>query len=140
GVGVSGENSRDPGVPPLRRWRFWRKVLAAFGRHWAMWIIALGLLTLPPFYEAVRKRPQPDAPSRTKDAPSALPRPDITRLVKAMRDGDDAAILAFFRTSILTPEERERIQALVAQLGSDSFAVRSKASADLAALGPRAGP
>lgn len=139
-MGVSGENSRDPGVPPLRRWPFWRKVLAAFGRQWAMYLIALGLLTLPPFYEAVRKRPGPADPAKDPRAPNILPRPDLKRLVSAMRDGDDAAILAFFRSSVLTATERGRIRPLVDQLGADSFAVRRIASAELEALGPRTAP
>src|SRR5712692_6213346 len=48
---------------------------------------------------------------------------------------DDPSLLEFFRKHTLTPANRERIQALIRQLGDKSFEVRKRASAELAARG-----
>jgi hypothetical protein len=48
---------------------------------------------------------------------------------------DDAALLEFFRSRTLTDSERDRLHTLIRQLGDDSFKVREKASAELAARG-----
>jgi HEAT repeat protein len=62
---------------------------------------------------------------------------DERLLKKAGVATDDAGLLGFFRSSGPTDDE---IRALVRQLGDDSFEVREKASARLAALGAAAEP
>src|SRR5439155_24686324 len=53
---------------------------------------------------------------------------------------DGPALLDFFRKQTLKDADRDKIQALVRQLGDDSFDVREKASAGLVALGNGARP
>jgi hypothetical protein len=53
---------------------------------------------------------------------------------------DGPSLVEFFRKRTLTPANRERIQALIRQLGDDSFQVRKQASAELAARGIAALP
>jgi hypothetical protein len=61
------------------------------------------------------------------------------KLLKAAKIGvDGPGLLDYFRQHTTAPAQQEHILALIQQLGDDSFKVRLKASADLAALGPRA--
>jgi HEAT repeat protein len=53
---------------------------------------------------------------------------------------DGPGLLDFFRQHTTAPAQQEQILALIRRLGDDSFKVRRKATADLAALGPRAAP
>jgi hypothetical protein len=63
------------------------------------------------------------------------------RALEAAKLGTDGpALLKFLRKQILVEADQERIALLVKQLGDDAFNVREKASAELAALGPRAIP
>lgn len=138
-MGISGENTGDAGVPPLRRGAFWRRAATAFVRLWALWLVGFLVLTVPPLVEEVRKKPTPDRPAE-EPTPRAAPRPDLRRLQLALQAGDDAVLLDFFRTRGLETEERRRVEELISQLGSDRFAERSQASAELEALGPRTLP
>src|SRR5205823_4691022 len=90
----------------------------------------------------VRRPPALDDPPKPAPVqpPPAAPRPDVRRLQQALETQDDAAVLQFFRTRGLDADERKHVQALVVQLGSDRFAVRVQASAELEALGPRTAP
>jgi hypothetical protein len=54
--------------------------------------------------------------------------------------GDGPALLAFFRKRTLTPKARKRIDALVQQLGDDSYSRREEATRELIALGAPAEP
>jgi HEAT repeat protein len=56
------------------------------------------------------------------------------------RAADGSALLEFFRKRTLSDEQRQRIQALIRQLGDDAFAVREKASSELAAMGDPVAP
>ncbi len=49
---------------------------------------------------------------------------------------DDRSLLDFFRTQTADESVSQRARTLLAQLGSDSFAIREQASKDVAALGP----
>jgi HEAT repeat protein len=51
---------------------------------------------------------------------------------------DGPGLLTFFRERTLSEDERSRVEALIAQLGSDSFARRQEASAELVSFGSRA--
>ncbi|HEV3205304.1 MAG TPA: HEAT repeat domain-containing protein [Gemmataceae bacterium] len=51
---------------------------------------------------------------------------------------DGASLLAFFRSRSLSEEDKKQIEALVLQLGNDSFAAREQASRKLSAYGPPA--
>ena len=53
---------------------------------------------------------------------------------------DDEALIAFFRARTPTAGDRERLAALVRQLGSDEFSLREQASAALTDRGPLAVP
>jgi hypothetical protein len=53
---------------------------------------------------------------------------------------DGPALLAFFRSRSLGPADRERLAALVRQLGSDDYTQREQASAALTSRGPLAIP
>jgi HEAT repeat protein len=53
---------------------------------------------------------------------------------------DAASLLEFFRKRTLSDPERERVQALIRQLGDDAFSVREQASSELVALGGSAVP
>ena len=140
-MGLSGQNAGDAGVPPLRRPAFWRKAAAAFVRLWALWLVGFLVLTLPPLVEIARKKPTTDENEKPADTPPrAATRPDLRRLQEALQSGDDAAVLQFLRTRGLDDDERKQVQALVARLGADRFAVRIQASAELEALGPRTFP
>ena len=137
-MAVQGEHARDQGVPPLRRRSFWGRVLAAFLRQWALLLVGFLLLVVPPI---VRQRAQdkapPPAPGGPGD-PSAAHTPELRPLRAALRDGDGKAVLAFIRGRALTAAERDEVLALVDQLGGESFEGRQKATAALAAWGPRA--
>src|SRR5271168_4774080 len=65
---------------------------------------------------------------------------DETLLKDAGVPTDDAGLLDFFRKRTLSPAEQARIVQTVGKLGDQSFAVREKASADLAELGRLARP
>ncbi|HBI46403.1 MAG TPA: hypothetical protein DDY78_26660 [Planctomycetales bacterium] len=72
-------------------------------------------------------------------APTPAAGSEDEKLLKAAKVSvDGPGLLDFFRQHTTTPAQQEHILALIQQLGDDSFKVRQKASADLAALGPRA--
>ena len=81
----------------------------------------------------------PVAPPATPITPTA-PADDEQVLKDAKVGVDGPALLAYFQQHATTAEQRERIAALVRQLGDDSYKVREKAQADLAKLGPAAVP
>jgi HEAT repeat protein len=61
------------------------------------------------------------------------------KLLQAAKIGvDGPGLLDFFRQHTTAPAQQEQILTLIQQLGDGSFKVRRKATADLAALGPRA--
>ena len=51
---------------------------------------------------------------------------------------DDAALLDFFRSKTLADADRDKIAALIRDLGADDFAVREKASSELVKIGETA--
>jgi len=51
---------------------------------------------------------------------------------------DGPGILAFFRKRTLNEETQAHVQAMIAQLGHESFALREEAGAELASMGPGA--
>jgi outer membrane protein assembly factor BamB len=53
---------------------------------------------------------------------------------------DGPALMQFFRSRTAGAADRDRITALIKQLGDDSFDQRERASAELLAIGPRAEP
>src|SRR5262245_13646998 len=53
---------------------------------------------------------------------------------------DGPELLDFFRKRTLTEDDRKQVQAMIRQLGDDSFQVRQKALTDLVALGNKAAP
>ncbi len=77
-----------------------------------------------------------DPPTLAGSASSA----DEQTLKAAGIASDGPALLEFFRKRTLTDVERDKILALIRQLGNDSFKIREKASADLVALGTMAIP
>ena len=95
-------------------------------RHTLSWFTAVGLL--PALALLIGAAPVP--------APS--PGAEDEKLLKAAKIGvDGPGLLDFFRQHTTAPAQQEHILALIHQLGDDSFKVRRKASADLAAFGPR---
>lgn len=69
---------------------------------------------------------------------------DLVQEEKTLREAglktDGLALLEFFRERSLTDEQRERLAALIHQLGDDTFVVRQKASMELARAGRAALP
>ncbi len=63
---------------------------------------------------------------------------DESVLRAAHLPADELGLLAFFRIRTITDETCARIQTLIAQLGSDSFALREQASTELVSMGPGA--
>jgi HEAT repeat protein len=61
---------------------------------------------------------------------------DEQKLKTANLKTDGPALLDFLKARILTEDERERVDALIAQLGSSTFKVREQAMHDLVAKGP----
>jgi len=51
---------------------------------------------------------------------------------------DDAALIDFFRSRTLEDGERDKIAALIRDLGADDFGVREKASSELVKIGGKA--
>jgi HEAT repeat protein len=79
----------------------------------------------------------------TRGADSTRPDPlaaDEQRLQEARVGTDGPALLEFFRKRTATDARLFDIEGLIRRLGDDSYEVRQKASADLAALGPVALP
>src|ERR1700722_1447425 len=76
--------------------------------------------------------------SAAPTAPPAAGSEDEKLLKEAKIGVDGPDLLDFFRQHTTAPAQQEQILALIHQLGDDSFKMRRKASADLAALGPRA--
>jgi hypothetical protein len=68
-------------------------------------------------------------------AAGAAPDPDEQLLREANVPIDDASLLAYLRQHTGNDTDLQRLEALVRQLGSDSFAEREQASARLTALG-----
>jgi hypothetical protein len=65
---------------------------------------------------------------------------DEELLKKAGVGTDGGDLLAFLRQRTLTDADRERLALWIRQLGSDSFALRDRATSDILALGPPALP
>ena len=65
---------------------------------------------------------------------------DEAALKEAKIGTDGPALLQFFRQRVLPEADKQRVRALIKQLGDDSFRVREKASAALVALGPGIAP
>ena len=63
-------------------------------------------------------------------------RADERRLETAGLKHDGEALLRFFRQRTLTDKERDKVKALVRQLGDESFKAREQAVAELVARGP----
>jgi hypothetical protein len=84
----------------------------------------------------------PAPPSAGGPQTAAPAPPDVGReeraLEAAVLKDDTAAVLDFFRKRTLDDGERRDIQALVRDLGDDSYEIRKKATAGLTARGPRA--
>jgi HEAT repeat protein len=96
-------------------------------RHTLSWLPAFCLL--PVFAFLVGAGPVPAPAASLEDE----------KLLKAAKIGvDGPGLLDFFRQHTTGPAQQEHILALIQQLGDASFSARQKASADLAALGPRA--
>lgn len=72
------------------------------------------------------------------DAPAADTAEDEKLLKAAKVPTDGPGLLEYFKKRTPADADRERVADLIKQLGSDSFAVRHKASTDLVALGPAA--
>ena len=77
--------------------------------------------------------------------PAAAAEPDPVRedeqaLKDANLGSDGPALLDFFRKRTPVEADRNKIQALITELGDDSYAVRERASSDLVALGAAAVP
>jgi hypothetical protein len=76
--------------------------------------------------------------------PAAADPPSTQADEKLLRDAslssEGPALLDFFRKRTLADVQREKILALIKQMGDDSFKVREQAFADLLALGPTAAP
>jgi hypothetical protein len=77
-------------------------------------------------------RPGPAVP------PSAAEDEKLLKANKVATDGP--GLLAYFRKHTLSDADLRRLQALIVQLGDESFKVRQKASEDLIAFGPAALP
>jgi hypothetical protein len=135
-VGIPGANTSDQGVSPLSRRSFWRKLAAAFVRLWALWLVGLALLVMPPFFGHKPPGQSLEGPQREQGPP--LPALRAQELEQALRAGDDSAVLDFTRQRTLSTAERARLRALIEQLGNPSFAVRSKAAEELTTWGVRA--
>ena len=77
-------------------------------------------------------------------APPAAPPPTVSddeKLLKAAKiNVDGPGLLDYFRQRTATAAQQDHMLALIHQLGDDSFAVRLKATNELAALGPAAVP
>ena len=99
-------------------------------RTWLWLTVAPFLLTLA----SLRGAP-PAAP------PTLAPGSEDEKLLKAAKIAvDGPGLLDHFRQRTTTPVQQDHIQALIRQLGDDSFKVRQKATTELAALGPAAVP
>jgi hypothetical protein len=81
-----------------------------------------------------------DVPDKPRPARIEQVAEDEQRLRDAKVGTDGPALLEFFRKRTITDARLFDIQGLIHRLGDDSFEVRQKASADLAALGPVALP
>jgi HEAT repeat protein len=82
--------------------------------------------------------PLPLQPGRAADAG---PNADDEQLLKeAHQETTGPGLLEFFRKRTLGDADRQRINALIKQLGDDAFQIRETASADLVAIGSAATP
>ena len=114
---------------------------------WLTRCFALLLLVLP-FVPVAAERengapPQNDKPGDKDKRPEGKnsPAADEALLQSAGFQVDGPGLLEFFRQRILSASaDQDRLEKLVRQLGSDSFALRQKASKELKAAGPRAIP
>src|SRR5206468_4091377 len=73
------------------------------------------------------------APGRAQTP--AGPNADEVTLSKAQVGGDGASLIAYFKSRMVSEPELRRIQAIVRQLGDDSYAVRERATGELIAAG-----
>lgn len=134
-MGVPGEHARDEGVPPLRRWSFWGRVLAAWLRQAGLFLVAFLLLTVPHPDAGGGRDPGRARPDEAPPTPAGV---DLAPLLRALEAKDDAAVLAFFTRFALDDRERATVAALIGGLGSESFARRERAERELRAWGLRA--
>jgi HEAT repeat protein len=96
----------------------------------------LGALLAGAAWVAAANAP-PDKPDPARSETAAA---DEQRLREAKIGTDGPALLDFFRKRTVTDAALVNIQGLIRQMGDDSFEVRQKASAELAAVGPVALP
>jgi HEAT repeat protein len=82
-------------------------------------------------------KPEQEAPSDNPTDSESL-QVGLRDLEDAVKRGDDAAILDYFRKRRLTDDERTRVQALIDQLGDNAFLVRQRATDALVKFGSRA--
>lgn len=125
---------------PLRRPSLRRRVLTAFLRQWALILVGLLLLVMPPIlHQRADKAPRKKLLPRGEDPDRPAPRPpQLAKLRQALATGDVKAVLDFFHTQALTDEERTAVRRQIGRLGEESFAARQKATDSLAAWGSRA--
>lgn len=76
----------------------------------------------------------------TRAAPADAASADEETLKAAGLRTDDVALIDFFRSKTLEDGDRDRIAALIRELGADDFAVREKASGELVRAGGKAAP
>src|SRR5690242_5065181 len=67
-------------------------------------------------------------------------REDEQTLAAAHLGTDDPALLDFFRKHTPADADRDKVRALIAALGDDSYRIREHASDELVALGATAAP
>jgi hypothetical protein len=118
-----------------------RKTISAPGRSFlaalpALCVALAGLFTITAARAAGAEpaEPKPDA------AQEAALRADEQTLGQAKIGTDGPALLEFFRKRTVTDTDLAAIQALIRQLGDDSFEVRQKASGELVGKGRAALP
>jgi hypothetical protein len=94
-------------------------------------VLLTGLLCL-----AVRAAgPEPGDPKRDQEEQQNRVKSDEQTLAQANGGSDGPALLDFFRKRTVTDADLAVIQALIRQLGDDSFEMRQKASAEVATKG-----
>jgi peptidyl-prolyl cis-trans isomerase B (cyclophilin B) len=76
----------------------------------------------------------------TLGTPAGAIKDDEETLKAAGLGTDDAALIDFFRSKTPVDADREKIAALIRELGDNAFRVREKASSELVKIGVRAAP
>ena len=73
-------------------------------------------------------------------AAAGQPEEDEATLKEAKQPTDTPALLEFFRKRVLPETDHDRVRGLIKKLGDDAFAVRTRATEELIALGPGIAP